>query len=115
MLNIEEITLFMTKLLQLENLSKTYGISTHSILFFKKNIGVNCRFKKIFLKETQLNNSKQLLLNIKTEKKLKTEVRESINFIKKIKTFKGTRHKLGYPCRGQRTHTNAKTSKKKLK
>jgi ribosomal protein S13 len=35
-------------------------------------------------------------------------------FLSKIKTYKGVRHKLGYPVRGQRTHTNAKTKKFKF-
>lgn len=29
-----------------------------------------------------------------------------------IQSYKGRRHKFGYPVRGQRTHTNAKTQKK---
>jgi ribosomal protein S13 len=37
----------------------------------------------------------------------------NINFLKKIKCYKGIRHVLNLPVRGQRTHTNAKTSKKK--
>lgn len=38
---------------------------------------------------------------------------EFIDFLKEAKTYKGLRHKFGYPCRGQRTHTNGKTSRKK--
>ena len=78
----------------------------------RKKVGINCRLKKLFVKETHLNKSKKLILAIKTEKKLKVETKESINYLKKLKSFKGIRHKLGYPCRGQRTHTNAKTAKK---
>jgi small subunit ribosomal protein S13 len=112
MLNIEEINLFMNKKSKLENLSKIYGINTSSFLLLKKKIGVNYRLKKLFIKEIQLKKSKKLLLTIKTEKKLKMEIKESINYLKKLKSFKGIRHKLGYPCRGQRTHTNARTAKK---
>jgi len=115
MLNIEEINLIMNKKPKLENLAKIYGINTYSFSVLKKNIGVNKRLKRLFVKEIHFTNSKQLLLNIKTEKKLRTEIKESINFLKKLKSFKGLRHKLGYPCRGQRTHTNAKTAKKILK
>ena len=112
MLYIEEIDLFMIKKTQLENLLKIHGINNYSFLLLKKKLGINNRLKKVFVKETQLNSSKQFLSTIKTEKKLKLEVKESINFLKKLKSFKGLRHKLGYPCRGQRTHTNAKTAKK---
>jgi small subunit ribosomal protein S13 len=112
MLNIEEINLFMNKKPKLENLLKIHGINDSSFLILKKKVGINCRLKKLFVKETQLNKSKKLILTIKTEKKLKMETKESINYLKKLKSFKGIRHKLGYPCRGQRTHTNAKTVKK---
>jgi small subunit ribosomal protein S13 len=30
-------------------------------------------------------------------------------------TYRGSRHKRGLPCRGQRTHTNARTRKGKAK
>ena len=102
----------MTKKSKLENLSRIHGIDTYFFSILKKKIGVNYRLKKIFLKEVHLNHSKQLLLTIKTGKKLKIQTKESINFLRKLKSFKGIRHKLGYPCRGQRTHTNAKTAKK---
>lgn len=112
MLNIEAINLFMNKKSQLENLYKTHGVNTYSLVKLKKKIGINCRLKNMFLKEIHFNNSKQFFLKIKTEKKLKTEIKESINFLKRLKSFKGLRHKFGYPCRGQRTHTNARTAKK---
>ena len=46
-------------------------------------------------------------------KNLKGKTYEFIEFLIKTRTYKGVRHKLKYPARGQRTHTNAKTSKKK--
>jgi ribosomal protein S13 len=46
------------------------------------------------------------------DKKLTENVKNNIKFLIKIKTYKGTRHKLKYPVRGQRTHTNGKTTKK---
>jgi small subunit ribosomal protein S13 len=42
----------------------------------------------------------------------KKVVGENIHFFIKIRTFRGLRHKSSYPVRGQRTHTNAKTSKR---
>jgi len=33
----------------------------------------------------------------------------SIDKLKQIKCYRGIRHVLGLPCRGQRTHTNACT------
>jgi small subunit ribosomal protein S13 len=112
MLNIEEINLFMINKTKLGSLEKIHGISSSSLLALKQKTGINYRLKEVFLKDFQLANSKIFLLAFKTDKKLKIETKESISFLKKLKSFKGTRHKLGYPCRGQRTHTNAKTAKK---
>lgn len=39
--------------------------------------------------------------------------KENINFLIKINHFRGLRHKLNLPVRGQRTHTNAKTNRLK--
>ena len=50
MLNIEAINLFMNKKSQLENLYKTHGVNTYSLVKLKKKIGINCRLKNMFLK-----------------------------------------------------------------
>jgi small subunit ribosomal protein S13 len=42
-------------------------------------------------------------------------IHENIDRSKKIKSYKGLRHLEGLPCRGQRTHTNAITARKKRK
>ena len=60
--------------------------------------------------------AERLRLNIEAEKstnnlKLKHQ-KEIFEFLFKIRTYRGVRHKLKYPARGQRTHTNAKTKQK---
>lgn len=55
-----------------------------------------------------VNDHKEVLVSNRFKLKL-----ESINFLKKIKNYRGLRHKYFLPVRGQRTHTNAKTCKKK--
>nr|YP_009370726.1 ribosomal protein S13 [Eukaryota sp. BB2]AQL10432.1 ribosomal protein S13 [Eukaryota sp. BB2] len=40
------------------------------------------------------------------------EEQQILNLIE-LRSYKGMRHSLGYPVRGQRTHTNAKTKRKK--
>lgn len=44
--------------------------------------------------------------------KKKRDRNSSIKFLIKIKCYRGSRHRKFLPCRGQRTHTNAKTNKK---
>jgi small subunit ribosomal protein S13 len=55
-------------------------------------------------------------VNLIIKDDLKNEINKNIKKLKKIKAYKGFRHKLKLPVRGQRTKTNAKTRKKiKLK
>lgn len=42
---------------------------------------------------------------------LRREVALSIKRLKEIKSYRGSRHIKNLPCRGQRTHTNARTKK----
>ena len=60
------------------------------------------------------NETSQSVLFEKIDKTCDDYIKSLNKLIKKIKTYKGIRHKLKYPCRGQRTHTNAKTVKKLL-
>ena len=51
---------------------------------------------------------------------LKRKLNKNINFLIRINSYRGLRHKLGLPVRGQRTHTNGNTiqylkRKKKVK
>jgi small subunit ribosomal protein S13 len=39
-------------------------------------------------------------------------LKQKIDLLSSIKSYRGLRHRLGLPVRGQRTHTNAKTVKK---
>jgi small subunit ribosomal protein S13 len=42
---------------------------------------------------------------------LRRQVTQNINRLRDIKCYRGTRHRLGLPVRGQRTRTNARTRK----
>ena len=75
--------------------------------------GLNGRANPKILKKQQLNKINKSIKTYITGKNLKDETSEFIEFLIKTRTYKGVRHKLKYPARGQRTHTNAKTSKKK--
>lgn len=46
---------------------------------------------------------------IKVEGDLKLEVRDNIKRLKEVKCYRGIRHQLGLPVRGQRTKTNNRT------
>lgn len=51
--------------------------------------------------------------NFKVEGELKQVIFRNIKRLKDIRSYRGTRHKLGLPVRGQKTRTNAVTRKGK--
>lgn len=50
--------------------------------------------------------------NFLVNEKLDRKISENIHFLSDSGTYKGKRHKLGYPVRGQRTLSNAKTQRR---
>ena len=77
-----------------------------------QKIGLNNRLISKFIKNNQNLSSNLFFKKFCILKNNKKMIKENIFFLTKIRTFKGLRHKLGYPVRGQRTHTNAKTNKR---
>jgi len=112
------IYLFESKLPEFKSiyfaLSYIYGIGkTRSFLICKK-LGFSSNLKVKNLSSQQINNILKLIesLNFILANDLKR-----VNLLVKqklisIKSYRGLRKKKGFPVRGQRTHTNAKTAKK---
>ena len=89
-----------------------YGIGSKSITKFKNYIGFNPRIKTLNFNKFQQTQFNKITKNLILNKTLKLFTKNSIEFIQTLRTYKGIRHKYKYPCRGQRTHTNANTKKK---
>jgi small subunit ribosomal protein S13 len=53
--------------------------------------------------------------NVKVEGELRSEVQMNIKRLMDIGSYRGIRHRLGLPLRGQRTKNNARTRKGKKK
>ena len=102
------------KLSFVNKILSNYGIGKKLATNLFKNSGLNIRNNPKSVKTKQLNDIDKKLKSFQLGKKLKDNTKEIINFLTKIKTYKGVRHKLKYPVRGQRTHTNAKTKKSQL-
>ena len=85
--------------------SKTFKIK-FSLL---KNFGLNSNLYSFKLKKNKL-----LYINILKKNTIenKSYLKRINNFYFLIKNYKNYRNQFGYPIRGQRTHTNAKTKKK---
>lgn len=96
----------------LKFLKSFYGVSFTKSRLICTILKVNPQIKlgKVTLRE--FNNVKKLLKNWNcVEYILKNDVYFNIKYLKEIKAYRGNRHLLKYPVRGQRTHRNSKTIK----
>jgi small subunit ribosomal protein S13 len=78
---------------------------------FKKS-GINLRLNSINIKSNVINTVNKSLKNSIYGKDLIRKINKIKNFLINLNTFKGLRHKFKKPVRGQRTRTNAKTTRK---
>ncbi len=70
-------------------------------------------FKKVKdLTEDELNRLRQIIeKEYKVEGDLRKEVRQNIKRLMDIGCYRGLRHRMGLPVRGQKTRSNARTRK----
>lgn len=95
---------------------KVYGINKYSINCFNRDFGFNSylginlkNFSKYELKQFEL----YFLEHFEIMENLRQKHRNKVNYLQKIKSYRGLRHKLKLPVRGQRTHTNANTKRRR--
>lgn len=96
-------------------LTRFFGIGKTNVLSLAKkaNIDLNTRIKD--LSRDDVGNLMKALEEFKVEGDLKKEIRENIDRLKAIRCYRGIRHIVSLPARGQRTKTNARTRKGKKK
>jgi small subunit ribosomal protein S13 len=94
-----------------KNLVSTVGIGLNNLTFIYKKIGLNYKKKYTRIKCKHQLHMTRIINKATYSDTLKLKVKRAITFYIKIKSYKGMRHSFGYPVRGQRTHTNAKTKK----
>lgn len=94
--------------------NKKFGIGVKKKISLRKIFGLNIRKKPRKVKTKQKNLIRRILFKNKIGKQLKIKTQNIIKFYVELKSYKGLRHKYKYPVRGQRTRTNAKTTKKKI-
>ena len=102
----------MNKIPFKNKLLETFGINKEKVKHLFNYSGLNNRIPINGLKIKQSREVNKNIKKIKIGKKLKEDIRTTILFLSRIKSYKGIRHKFRYPVRCQRTHTNAKTNKK---
>ena len=97
------------------SLTYIYGIGrpTAEKILAKTGISEDIRVKD--LSDDQVNAIRQEVDQIKTEGDLRREVALNIKRLMDIGCYRGVRHRLGLPLRGQSTKNNARTRKGKKK
>jgi len=76
-----------------------------------RELGISLFTKEINLSPDKAENLNKILIKMEKEKGT-DNVKANISRLIKVGSYRGTRHRLGYPVRGQRTRSNANTAKK---
>ena len=95
-------------------LTRLYGIGDHTACHICDKLGIppNCKTKDLSEKQKSLITSMICNLFI-IEENLRKKVQLDIQDYIENGSIRGFRHRHGLPVRGQRTHTNARTQKKR--
>jgi small subunit ribosomal protein S13 len=93
-------------------LTYIYGIGTTSASDIIRDTGLNPDTRVKDLTEDEVAKIRDVIENNYTvEGDLKREVASNIKRLTDIGCYRGRRHRMGLPVRGQRTKTNARTRK----
>lgn len=99
------------------SLNPVYGLNRNSIDYICNHIGIPkyLSFDKFSYFGNFQYKTNLYKFFLTAEKNLESLLRrknlKSIERLMKMNSYRGLRHKLGFPVRGQRTHTNANTIK----
>jgi len=97
-------------------LTYIFGIGKSSAQKILFNAGVNLSTKVSDWSEEESNKIRNIISeSYKIEGDLKSEVRLNIKRLLDIGCYRGIRHRLGLPLRGQKTKNNSRTRKGKRK
>jgi len=96
-------------------ISQLYGLGHYQSKYICNSLGLGSD-----LTFDSLNKNDILLLvkkiqnNYIIEGNLRKKIKNNIQKLIRINSYKGFRHTLKLPCNGQRTKTNARTTKKRM-
>ena len=89
-----------------------YGIGPHHAKQICEMAGIPESKRAEELDENEVRRIRECIdQNYKVEGDLRREVNMHIKRLMDLGCYRGLRHRRGLPCRGQRTHTNARTRK----
>jgi len=92
-------------------LTRFYGIGRTIVKDLMKSAKIDPDKRVKDFSRDEISRIIKALEPLKTEGDLKREIRDNIQRLKAIKCYRGLRHILNLPARGQRTRVNARTRK----
>lgn len=92
-------------------LTAIFGIGRARARTICEAAGINRSSKIKDLSDTQMDKLREQVSKTQIEGDLRREVSMNIKRLIDLGTWRGKRHRLGLPVRGQRTRTNARTRK----
>jgi small subunit ribosomal protein S13 len=92
-------------------LTYIYGIGPSSSRKILEKTGVDPFRKVKDLTESEVVALRDAIKSYPVEGDLRKEITMNIKRLVEIGTYRGSRHRKGLPCRGQRSRTNARTKR----
>jgi small subunit ribosomal protein S13 len=93
-------------------LTYIFGIGPYTSLKVLQQASIDPNKRSDDLGEDEVARIRDVLdNNYKVEGDLRREISLNIKRLMDLGCYRGLRHRCGLPCRGQRTHTNARTRK----
>lgn len=97
------------------SLTRVYGVGQNLSRKILQSAGIDSDKRTKDLSEKELAILNKAVEGYTVEGDLRREVRQNIQRLKDIGSYRGTRHNRSLPVRGQRTKTNARTKRGKRK
>lgn len=96
-------------------LTYIYGIGKATSEKIVAEAGINPDTRVRDLTEEEVQKLRDIIGKMKVEGDLRREISLNIKRLSEIGCYRGVRHRRGLPVRGQRTKTNARTRKGKIR
>jgi len=96
-------------------LTYIYGIGHNTAQKILTEAGINWDTKAQDWTDDEQNTIRNIISALKVEGELRSETQTNIKRLMDIGTYRGIRHRLGLPLRGQTTKNNARTRKGRKK
>ncbi len=94
-------------------LTYIYGIGLSTSKKILADVSLSEDIRANDLSEEDLNKLRNVISEMTVEGDLRQKVAADIHRLKSISCYRGRRHNLGLPCRGQKTKVNCKTRRGK--